>query len=369
VVLVMLFGAWTNVFRPQYEIDIQFPEAPGITVDTPVRKSGVLIGRVSEVQLLPEGGVLVSARIDAEYPLRYNETCRIASGSLLGDAVLEFVPSGEDEMLERFDANHNGKLEASERTKANAVVSDEALLTNGVVANNPLRTLVNLEDDVRATFGSLKTAGDEVTKLASAVNSSFRGDGSQFATLVRKSELALDRFASTMDAFEQVLGDEQLRSNLRQSLKDIPTFVQESRETMAEVRVTLEGFQRVSQRAEANLENIEGLTRPLGERGQSLVANIEASTDNLNQMLEQLVAFSESLNSGQGTLGRLVHDDEVYQRIDRLMANAEDLTRRIRPIVDDVRIFTDKIARDPRQLGVAGALDRRPSGLKSGLVR
>ena len=33
----------------------------------------------------------------------------------------------------------------------------------------------------------------------------------------------------------------------------------------------------------------------------------------------------------------------------------------MKPILDDVRVFSDKIARDPRQLGLKGALDRRPS--------
>ena len=37
-------------------------------------------------------------------------------------------------------------------------------------------------------------------------------------------------------------------------------------------------------------------------------------------------------------------------------------TAKVRPILDDVRIFSDKIARDPRQLGVKGALSKTPSG-------
>ena len=45
------------------------------------------------------------------------------------------------------------------------------------------------------------------------------------------------------------------------------------------------------------------------------------------------------------------------------MGNVRKLTQELRPIVDDVRVFTDKIARHPEQLGVRGALDRRP-GLK-----
>ena len=44
------------------------------------------------------------------------------------------------------------------------------------------------------------------------------------------------------------------------------------------------------------------------------------------------------------------------------LGNAEDITSRLKPIMDDIRIFSDKIARDPRQLGLKGALDRRPVG-------
>ncbi len=50
-------------------------------------------------------------------------------------------------------------------------------------------------------------------------------------------------------------------------------------------------------------------------------------------------------------------------RFERVVDSVEETTVKVRPIIDDVRIFTDKIARDPRQLGVKGALDRRSSGL------
>ena len=89
VILVMLFGALPTL-RPRYTLHIRFPEAPGVTVDSPVRKSGVQIGRVSNVKLLEQGGVVISMRIDKRFPLRRNEICRIGSDSLgTGDAVLE----------------------------------------------------------------------------------------------------------------------------------------------------------------------------------------------------------------------------------------------------------------------------------------
>jgi phospholipid/cholesterol/gamma-HCH transport system substrate-binding protein len=144
-------------------------------------------------------------------------------------------------------------------------------------------------------------------------------------------------------------------------------MITETRETLSAARDIMVVFQRVSEKAENNLDNIQGFTGPLKERGGRLIDNFERSTQNLNELLQQLVTFSQSLNNGQGTLNKLVHDEDLYLRIQRIVANVEDVSKRLRPIVDDVRIFTDKIARDPRELGVRGALDRRPSGLKTGL--
>ena len=58
-----------------------------------------------------------------------------------------------------------------------------------------------------------------------------------------------------------------------------------------------------------------------------------------------------------------MRDPQVYQDLAAAAANVKNLSRELRPIVDDIRVFSDKIARHPEQLGVRGALDRRP-GLK-----
>ena len=93
-----------------------------------------------------------------------------------------------------------------------------------------------------------------------------------------------------------------------------------------------------------------------------MVEDIGLSVTNLNEMLSQMAQFSAALNDRQGSLGKLVYDRELYDRLRRASNNIENASRRLGPIMEDVRIFTDKIARDPRQLGVKGALDRRPSG-------
>lgn len=78
--------------------------------------------------------------------------------------------------------------------------------------------------------------------------------------------------------------------------------------------------------------------------------------------LAEVETFSQALNRNDGTLKRLLDDDELYWQIRRTVQNIEQASARVQPILNDVRIFTDKIARDPRELGIRGAISRRPSG-------
>ena len=88
-VLTVLFGD-VSFWHRSYEIHVRLPDATGVQRGTPVRKSGLLIGRVSDMKLV-EDGVLVTLRIDQGVTLTRNETCTLRS-SLLGDAELAFVP-------------------------------------------------------------------------------------------------------------------------------------------------------------------------------------------------------------------------------------------------------------------------------------
>jgi phospholipid/cholesterol/gamma-HCH transport system substrate-binding protein len=310
----------------------------------------------------------VSANIYDRYRLRQNETCRIGTGSLIGDAVLEFVPSGDRQLVARFDADGDGELDADERAKSRQELSDGDFMSQGVVASNPLEVLVNLEGKISDAFESLEGAGNDVSGLVRSFNDAVGDDQGQLRRIIEKTEIALDRFDSTMRGVENVLGDEELAASLKRSLEGLPEVIDVTRETMQKAGTTMDVFQRASMKAEARLDDIAGFTEPFRDNGPQLADNVLEITNNLKYMTAELQVFSEALNSQQGTFSRLVHDDELYRKIEGIVDNAEELSRKFGPIVSDVRTFTDKIARDPRQLGVKGALDRRPTGLKTGIM-
>ena len=98
-----------------------------------------------------------------------------------------------------------------------------------------------------------------------------------------------------------------------------------------------------------------------------MVAEISDSISRIKSLSTTLDEIAGSFNNQEGTISRLLNDDELYDRLERTLANVEDLTWKLRPILDDARVISDKVARDPGILGVRGVLDRRPIGSGSKL--
>ena len=346
-ILVMLVGAVPNPLQSKYTIYVGFPTAPGVSVDTPIRKDGVLIGRVSNVKLLDEGGVLVTLRIDGQYKLQKSDICRIANASILGDAIVEFVPSGRPQAAKEF-------------------LVDGDFRPDGMVAASPfdaINVILNLEKDLGHAIRSIDAAGQEVAVGARNLNTVVTNNEDQLQRILVRSEQALDSFNTAMVAINGIVSDEELNAALKGSLKELPQMFADAKLTLGEARETFSGFKEMSARANTNLANVEKLTKPLGERGENIAKNLDSSVETISSLLEQLAEMSERLNNSDGTLGKLVRDDELYQRLNRAAASVEKVTRDARPIVDDLKVFAQKIADDPRQLGVKGALDKRQAGI------
>ena len=371
--LVMIIGAMPDLGARSYTIHVQFESAPGVQIDTPVRKSGVLIGRVTQVSL-DKHTVLVTARIKQEYKIYRNETIMVNSASLFGDAVLDVVnkkpdprTEGTDRVPVSYRETPTGVMlvsfaQPTELTaKDDDAIGDDAIGDDevfwGETATNPLQVLVNLEDDVEQTLSRLSDASDNVGLLASRINTVLTGEDQKLSKLINGAERSFTEVSTAMNSLNKLVGDPVLKRDLERALSQIPELVHD-------MRIAADGMRRMATSAETNLDNLRGFTEPLGESGPELVANLTLSTRNLDQMLAQVAGITEAISDRQGTVGQLIYNRDIYDRLDRAVENIEEITVKAKPIVKDIRTFTDKIARDPRQLGIKGALDRRQTGIK-----
>src|SRR5262245_10395556 len=149
--LVARFGDLPQVGGGTYTIFVRFPRAPGITQGSPVRMSGVQIGRVMELRLLDPSGVQVVAEIDKNRKILDCDVCYITSASVLGDSVLEFVPP---------DQIPQGARPIEPRTE----------IINGKVMSDPLTAFSNIEPKLIAAMDAFQDAGSEVATAARRLN-------------------------------------------------------------------------------------------------------------------------------------------------------------------------------------------------------
>jgi phospholipid/cholesterol/gamma-HCH transport system substrate-binding protein len=333
-ILIVLFGDLPSLVQGNYPITMRFMDARGVSTGTPVRKNGILVGRVTGVTLDERGGVSVKADIDSHVRLYRDEQPRI-SGSLLGDAEISLVPGRV--VPPRTELQPSDVLE-------------------GIVVRDPIEAFSTLEPKLSTALDSLVAASETVSKLAVTIDKTLLGDDDRFEKLIGKTEKALDDFSLAMTGVNDVIGDDASRRRMKESIDMLPDVLGDFRNAVKGIGTTVDS-------ADRNLRNLEGLTRPLGERGEQIVMRLDSTIGRLDEVLLQASGFVKALNESEGTLGRLVRDPQLYEELSATVSNVNRISRELRPIINDVRVFSDKIARHPESLGVRGALDRRP-GLK-----
>ena len=328
---------WVPWGRGTYRVTIELLQAPGIGPNTPVRKNGLLLGRAASIDDLDDH-IAVHVNVDAGSRLYPQYDCQVRT-SVLGDATIEFVarpvPPGTPPLL-------------------------DGAIVRGTVVGNPLDMVANLQGDLQLSITSLGRAGDEVANLSKRINRAIgdEQDEGKVTRLLDKVERAMEDFSRASIRVDEFFGNRELQDTVR-----------EGRATMADVRSSLQGVRDMAGSAARNLKNLEDFTEPLGRNGDQVANSLIASLDGLGRIVEELTVLSQSLNNREGTIGQLVHNPEVYQNLNRLLINSNnvvlriyDLTKRLRPVIDDVRVLTDKVSREPGRF-VGGALNTGP-GIK-----
>ncbi|HTQ40226.1 MAG TPA: MlaD family protein [Pirellulales bacterium] len=333
-ILMLLFGEAPALLRGTYVVYIKFHSAPGVSQDTPVQKSGIRIGKVTKVQFAPDNDVLITASIDGGIDLYRDEAVEIKQ-SLLGDARLEFVP---------------GPQRVVQRTR----IQPGDLLA-GAVSTDPLQAFANIEGNLNRAAESLTDAGTEVGKLAKNLNDVLGTNREQFSKIIKDTDDTMQMFQKSLKDIDDVAGDEKLKHDLKQSIAEMPKLLGETRDT-------INGMQKTIALANDNLQNIQTVTKAMDEQGEGMISNIAQSVERLDDLLGQMNKFSRALNSKEGSLGQLVNNPELYNNLSQAATNVNRLTRELEPIICNVNIITDKVARHPGVI-VTDAISPGP-GLK-----
>lgn len=279
--VVLFFGirflAGLSVFGSGYELVAVFEDTEGLTSGNPVQVSGVQIGTVKSVELLPGAAAAeVIFSITSGTILPRGTVARIGGFSALGDVRISLNPGPADAPpLENGDTIP---------TKASADLA-------GLVQNNAERIFGNVDTLLIGAAGTFSN----VDVLLADPNSDLRAT---LAELRGAAAAANQLLASQRAQLTATLASLRRTSeNVGALTANVGTFADENTDSLA---VT-----------------IARLNRVLGTVDQSL-ADFNSTSTQLDEVLAKL-------NSGEGTLGLMLNDPTLYNNLNTAATNLNQL--------------------------------------------
>ncbi len=329
-ILVIMFAEPKKLLQGSYPLYISFDQAPGVLPDTPVRKSGIRIGRVVSVEFAKDADgrqdtrVLVTVAIDNDKMVYQDEVCQLQT-NLLGDAVLEFV---RDTRPNRSTA----RLEPGSKI-------------NGTFQLDPARVLGNMQEglqqsiyEVTETARQLQTVGKSLNVTLENVNVILQENRGGIKAAIDQAEVALKSVSDAANVANQLFGDPETQQIIRDQIRRVPALVDDVQKTLRNLD---QGVRVITETA----QDVKRVTGALGS--EESIAHVKMAIERLGTTTAELEAFAKAVNNSDGTLSRLVHDPELYRSLNRAAQNVERLTKELRPILDDARVLTDKVSRHP----------------------
>ncbi len=294
VVFIFGVGGGRSLFEKRYIVRTRFNNTAGLTEGAVVRLSGVRIGMVSAIRF-PEDVNAKSIVVDMEVTregmerLSPDSTATIKTEGLLGDKYIEIV-RGNEPPLENLPSVI--EIKSYSYPEFDKLLGEsEELIENIVAISKSLNELVGTfkehetVDNLSRTIASLRRTVEEVEKGDGLVHQLIYGDGAR----------------------EGVGGLEEAISNLNTVLRRI-------NEGGGVLHTLLydEEFDRSLERSVKNLD-----------RTMELLAADDGVAVELAEAVHNLRVITEKLEGGEGTLGALLNDPTLYDRITGLVGQAE----------------------------------------------
>ncbi len=255
--------------KREYTLTILYNNVNGLQEGNPITIAGLAVGKVEDLKLVGTA-IAVKVQIQNKVLFPVDSKAFIKSSSLMGGKLIAIVPGIESDML------HNGD------TLTGSYEADLTELTS---------TLAPISSNVLGILERVNTTFDEKT----------RHNIQNILSDVNHSSAELER----------IIHDEGLR--LDYAIGNFGTFSA----NLSRFAMNLDSI-ALSQRT--NLDTSMATIR-------IVAANLQLASENLKSTTQSLDVVLAKIEKGQGTLGKLVHEEKLYNDIDSLASNLNLLVK------------------------------------------
>ena len=318
--LLFLMSGTTGIFTKRIRIKSYFDNAGGLRVGAPVRLSGVDMGNVISIRIVPDRDkrltpveVVMKVSTRYSYNLRRDSVTSLETAGVLGETYVD--------------------IDSSQATGPPAQDGD-TLAT---------RVTPELQDVVRASQSTLQNV-DALVKRADRIIAFVESGKGSIGKLIYDPTL-YDRFSQTVNDFRVVV--DQIRNGQGSlgklvasneaydkaiaaidKLNNIVDELQQGKGTAGKFLKDPELYNN----ANATIANVKKLTDDINA-GKGTIGKLtkdEELARKLDNTITKLSALTDDLQAGQGTMGKLFKDESLYNNANQTLVETRDLVKAIR---------------------------------------
>ncbi len=329
-VLIFLMAGSSGLFKSKTRLYTYMADSSALAAASPVRLNGILIGKVSTVELSgqadPHRVVRMTLEVDNDFlpSIPVDSQALIAAENLLGTKFINIKKGVSKETVKADAEIKSGETAAMEdlfQQGANTITALNITLkrVDGIVAsiesgNGTIGKL--LSDD--KLYNKLNATIDEGQKLVAALNDTLADKNSSLGKILHDDALYEDARMSIAKINMLIDGLNKGEGSAGKLLRD-PALYDDFRQTIADTR-----------------KLINQVSDPKGDIGKLLTTD-ELHTQ-LKQSMGKLDSIMDKINSGQGTIGQLLVNPQLYESLD-------GATREVQGLMKDFRANPKKFLR------------------------
>lgn len=247
-----------------------YDDVEGLSPSSPVTINGLKVGQITNIDFVDQSGLIrVTFTVENDFKFSKSSIAEIYGGSILGNKSLAIIPDYEDPEIAE-----SGDILKSE-------------VEEGIME------LVN----------------------------------EKLAPLQEKVESSIVSADSLLTALNQIM-DDSTRNNIRSTFNDLGETARSFKGTAYE----LEGLVKTnSPKLDRTFTNLDEMSTNFNKFSDTLsTMNIGKITNDIESVVADFEQISTNLNNGQGTAGKLLNDDKVYDNLDRATQQLEQLLQDIK---------------------------------------
>lgn len=261
-------------------IKMRFPNSGSIQTTSPVLINGVKRGSVKDV-INDRGSVLITAEMDNIDDIYSDATARISILEITGGKKIEIMPG-------KSGAKFSASNEIPGKTPADLA---DLVASAGELVENVETLLVDADTTVRAVNTILADG---------VVNEKVRNILGSTENLTQSLNKFVDR-----------------------NVADLEACVKNANHIVAQLRTSID----------KNEPKVSALVDELGttvKKTNALLANIDKTLGEASGTLDDIKKITRKINSGEGTIGKIIYDDNFAKSLDSTLFELNDLVKQLK---------------------------------------